>query len=96
MVLPGKTRSGGGERVSRQDNEVEGEGNLIEAGTTECPAVSWKVKSLGVKGAWILIGDLRTGTHLARVAKSTRRICAQGWRTWMSWRIMRGKETGWG
>ena len=31
MVLPGKTRSGGGERVSRRDNEVEWERNPIEA-----------------------------------------------------------------
>ena len=38
-----------------------------------------------------MFGDFARGYGLGRVAKSTRKTYAQGWRMWVSWRMMRGK-----
>ena len=76
--------------MSRRDNELEWEGDLIEAEQRTSR------RSVAGAGTWSgrggdVFGDLRTATHLGRVAKSTRRTYAQRWRMWVSWRIMRKK-----
>ena len=90
VVLPGEACAGGGERVSRRDNEVEGRRNPI--------ATDQKMPCLPVAGpgAWTgrrgdVFGDFARGCGLGWVAKSTRKTYAQGWRMWVSWRMMRGK-----
>ena len=60
MVLSGKTRSWGGESISRRDNKVEGEWIMVEA---EYSAVPWQAQELGVEGAGMcseICAQLRT------------------------------------
>ena len=60
--------------------------------TAECPNVSWQAQDLGVGGTEIdAFGDFAHGYALGRVAKSTRKTYAQGWRRWVSWRVLRRK-----
>ena len=72
LVIPGKARAGGGERVSRRDNEVERRQNSIEADRR------MPLRSVALPGAWSgrredVFGDFARSYILGRVAKSTKR-----------------------
>ena len=77
VVLAGKAHAGGGELVSRRNNEVEKD-EIQSRLTKECPAVPWQAQELGPEKEGMCSEIMHASTDLgglrSRLERLTRKV----------------------